>query len=375
MIYKYFGNTLCKISVLGQGATGAGSNAVTTCDLIKRRVDTLRYGIDLGMTLIDTAESYEGGHSEEIVGRAINGIRDKVFIASKFASRNNSYDGVLKSIDGSLKRLKTDYIDLYQIQWPNPNIPISETMDALSRLIEEGKIRYAGVCNFTLEEMRKAGSNFAKNKIVSVQAEYNLYNRYIESEILPYCSVNGVTVIAYSPLNQGNLKSYDIGNEVLESLSNKYDVTVPQIILNWLVSHNPVIILTRSMNAAHIYDNAHATDFHMETSDIESINEVFKNEPTSVLPSRIRVLNSDVDDTHPIYTRLEDAIRNSLDMTPSPMDIAGEISKGDFLKPVELRYSSDRTGEFEYELIHGRNRYWGWVIAKGDTPIPAFIIK
>ena len=129
------------------------------------------------------------------------------------------------------------------------------------------------------------------------------------------------------------------------------------------------------MNAAHIYDNAHATDFHLETSDIETINEVFKNEPTSVLPSRIRVLNYDVDDSHTIYTKLEDAIQNSLDMIPSPMDLAGEISKGNFLKPVELRYSSDRAGEFEYELIHGRNRYWAWVIAKGDTPIPAFIIK
>src|SRR3990172_409849 len=109
MIYKYLGNTSCKISVVGQGATGAGSHAVTSWDLINQRVDTLRYGIDLGMTFIDTAESYEGGHSEEIVGRAINGIRDKVFIASKFSPRNNSYDGVLKAIDRSLKRLKTDY--------------------------------------------------------------------------------------------------------------------------------------------------------------------------------------------------------------------------------------------------------------------------
>ena len=132
MLYKKLGDTRVEVPAIGQGTNGAGSLSVTTDALIRRRSDVLRLGIELGMTFLDTAESYEFGHAEEITGKAIQGIRDNVFVSTKFAPSNNSYQGVMSAIEGSLRRLGTDYIDLYQVHWPNPSIPISRTMSALT---------------------------------------------------------------------------------------------------------------------------------------------------------------------------------------------------------------------------------------------------
>jgi diketogulonate reductase-like aldo/keto reductase len=376
MIFKKLGNTSAEVPVIGQGTTGAGSHLTTTIEGIGKRIAVLRAGIELGMTFLDTAESYENGHAEEVVGKAIKGIRDKAFVSSKFKPGNNSFKGVMNAIEGSLRRLGTDYIDLYQIQWPNPAIAVSETMRAMARLLEQGKIRFAGVSNFSPDEFKEAQSFLGSNKIVSCQAEYNLRNRSVESDFLGFSEEHRITVIAYSPFNQGNLVLNKDERQFLNALSKKYERSIFQIILNWIILHPTVIAIPKSMCFKHSKENAEASEFNLNEEDIDEINKVFRQEPLLVPTSRIRVINYDVDDTHPIYTTLEEALENKLDIQPSPVCLAQEIKGGKFLKPIELVPSEDDSGSYEYDLLHGRVRYWAWVIAHdGKVPIPAYVLE
>ena len=149
------------------------------------------------------AEIYANGHSEILVGKAAKNKRDKVFIATKFSPENNSYKKVLSSAESSLKRLNTNYIDLYQIHWPNPRIPIAVTMVAVEKLVKDGKVRFIGLSNFSCKEMKEAQKCINPLKIVSNQFEYNLFDRFIEKSLMPYMSKNKSSIIAYSPLNKG----------------------------------------------------------------------------------------------------------------------------------------------------------------------------
>ena len=169
---------------------------------IQWRSGTFASRIELGASLIDTAEVYG---TEEAVAEAIKGTRDRVFIATKVSGDHLRYDDVLRAAEGSLRRLNTTYIDLYQIHWSNPYIPIQETMHAMETLVDRGLVRYIGVSNFSTSELRVAQEAMSKYPIVSNQVLYNLNRREIESELLPYCFMNHVTVIAYTPLDDGRL--------------------------------------------------------------------------------------------------------------------------------------------------------------------------
>ena len=149
------------------------------------------------MNFIDTGEDYEGGTSEELLSEVVKDKRDKIIIGSKFKPSNNGYNNVIQSLESSLKRIKTDYIDIYQIQWPNPNIPIEETLSAMNKLIEQGKIRYIGVGNFAIDQLKEALSFDEFNKLCVLQTEYDLFNRSIEEEILDFNYLKGITTIAY----------------------------------------------------------------------------------------------------------------------------------------------------------------------------------
>ena len=201
MKYKNIRSHGEKIPAIGQG-TGIGGFFAKSATYGKKHEEAIRYGLDLGMTLIDTAEEYGQGEAEKTVGRVIQNIRGQVFIASKVSSENLKYQDVISSLEGSLKRLGTDYIDLYQIHWPNPLIPLEETMKAMEALVREGKIRFVGVCNFRIEELKQAVALFG-DRLVAMQAEYNLFDRTIEMGLLPYCDDLGLLTIAYSPLDQG----------------------------------------------------------------------------------------------------------------------------------------------------------------------------
>lgn len=378
MIYKKLGNTQVEIPAIGQGTTGTGGYLNFNSDKVKKRIQVLRYGIDLGMAYLDTAEMYGGGLSEEIVGEVIKGKRDKVFIASKFNPRTNIFDSLVNSVEGSLKRMRTDYIDLYQIHWPNPLIPISETMKVLSILVGQGKIRYIGVSNFSLEEFKEAQSSLTKETIVSNQVEYNLIDRSVENDFLPFCEKNGVTLIAYSSLNQGRFLLGEKQKEVLNNLSMKYNRTIPQIIFRWLISHKPVIAISQSKSISHTKENALSTEFDLEEEDILEINGVYKQSHIEVPSNRIRL---NVSEDVPIYMIMKEALDNHLDLIPSPLVLSKIILKRKYMKPIRLVPTKDASSKYDYDIDDydirdNFKKYWAWIIAYGDEAnIPAIILK
>jgi len=206
-------------------------------------VEPLQKGISLGTCLIDTAEIYG---TEEIVGRAIADKRGEVFLATKVAPEHFDYQGVITAANNSLKRLGTDYIDLYQLHWPNQDIPIEETMAAMDKLVSAGKIRFIGVSNFSLAQFKEAQA-VTENKIVSNQVRYNLVDRRIERELMPYCHKNNVTIIAYSPLARGmsNLKT-KLGKRALEEVAREAGKTEAQVALNWCTARDNAIAIPKS---------------------------------------------------------------------------------------------------------------------------------
>lgn len=373
MKYEDLGKKHTKMPAIGQGCMGIGGYLSKDSLQDNNQIKALRLGIELGMTLIDTAETYGKGHSEELVGRAIEGVRHKVFIATKVSPKHFSYDALLQSAEGSLRRLKTDYIDLYQVHWPNPKVLINETMRAMERLIRKGKIRYVGVSNFSLKELKEAQAAISEDEIVSVQVEYNLFNRTIENSILPYCQSEGITTIAYSPLDQGRIASGEERIERLKMIAGKYDRTMAQVTLNWLISHLSVITIPKATNLDHVKENASSTDFELSNEDFEEISKIFTQECVYVPTDRIRVIVGGQGDRQ-VYHTVEEAIENKLEFIPSSVDLAQNIREGEVLKPVRVIRSADKTGKYDYDLIEGRIRYWAWVIAhNGEKSIPVYI--
>lgn len=373
MQYKELGKKHTKIPVIGQGCMGIGGYLSKDSLQDDNQIKALRLGIELGMTFLDTAEAYGNGHSEELVGRAVKEIRENVFIATKVSPEHLSCDALLKSAEGSLHRMKTDYIDLYQVHWPNPKIPISETMRAMERLLKEGKIRHVGVSNFSLMELKEAKEVISEDEIVSVEVEYNLFDRTIENNLLPYCGSESIITIAYSPLDQGKIASGDKRIKALQKISNKYNRTMAQVALNWLISHHSVIAIPKSANLEHIKENAAATDFVLLNEDFREISKIFTQKCVYVPVNRIRVILGGQGNRQ-VYQTIEEAIENKLGFVPSPMDLARDIQKGEVLKPVRVIRSTDKTSNYDFDLIEGRIRYWAWVIAYNEKkPIPVYI--
>lgn len=371
MIFRKLGKTDIMIPVIGQGTTGAGPQGHQTMETL--REDTLRRGIECGMTLLDTGEHYDQGHAETIVARVIRGIRHQVIISSKFSPDHNSYDHILRAAEGSLQRMRTDYIDLYQVQWPNPTVPLEETIDALIRLYEQGKIRAAGVGNFSLWELEQA-QQLSDKRISSIQVEYNLCNRLVEQDIIPFCAGQGITVIAYSPFSQGRQSFSQTEHVLLKRLADKYGVTIWQIILAWLMANPTLAVITRSMNNNHLMQNAAAADLQVSAEDLNEISSNFIRKAVSIDPRKINLLHSETPEPSWIYQNLTEAMENRLNLKPSPMELAEEIKNRGILKPIEVKTSHDLVGH--YDLIHGQIRYWGWIIAFGyECLIPANILQ
>ena len=269
---RYLGNTSVKLPALGQGTTQTGSYAISTDEGDRQRIGVLRLGIELGMSLIDTAELYGGGHSEEVVGTAIKGIRDNVFLASKFRPENSTAEGLMRAIEGSLRRLQTDYLDLYQWHWPNPQVPLEETLDALLTLKSQGKIRFIGVSNFTVKELETARSHGGPSEIASTQVEYNLSQRAVERDVLPYCQREHVTLLAYSPLGGGSTLVDGRRSRLLRDIGEKYEKSAAQIALRWLLTRASVIPIVKSSDPKHTLENAQAAKFELDREDIERID-------------------------------------------------------------------------------------------------------
>jgi diketogulonate reductase-like aldo/keto reductase len=278
---KKLGASDVEISALGMGTWGIGGFSSPSGAHVSQELEALRLGMDLGMKFIDTAEIYARGHSEEVVGEAVAGQRDQVFIATKVSAEHLRYEEVLRAAERSLKRLKTNRIDLYQIHWPNPRIPISETMRAMEKLVDDGRVRFVGVSNFSVAEMREAQSALSKHGLHANQVEYSLTDRSIEADVLPYCQKEHITVIAYSPLARGALaKSSSKSGKRLLEIGAKYGKTTVQVALRWLLDQDQVVAIPKSARTDHVREIVGAAGWSLSRDDHHAVGDLF-NYPNS----------------------------------------------------------------------------------------------
>ena len=257
-------------------------------------VEPLRRGVELGAFLIDTAEMYR---TEDAVGQAVKGIRDRVFIATKVLGSHLRYDQVMRAAESSLRRLGTDYIDLYQIHWPNPRVPIKETMRAMEALADSRQVKYIGVSNFSVKELEEAGAAMTRYPIVSNQVIYNLKRRGIEKNLLPYCQQNHITVIAYTPLANGSLTVPSPSQENqrrgplhraagrllgrgperqrLQEVADEVNKTPAQVALNWCTSRPNVIAIPKSNSLSRVEENCGASGWRLSEDQLRRLDEAF----------------------------------------------------------------------------------------------------
>jgi diketogulonate reductase-like aldo/keto reductase len=266
MELKRLGNTNVMVPEIGLGAWK-----------YRGGVEPLRHGLALGTSLIDTAEIYG---TEEIVGRAIQGRREQVFLATKVSGSHLRHDDVLRAAEASLRRLHIDVIDLYQIHWPNQSVPIKETMRAMESLVDSGHIRYIGVSNFSASEMRQAQAAMNKYAIVSNQVLYSLNRREIERELVPHCQEHQITVIAYTPLDDGRLAvrsrfRRSQGMQVLEQVAAETHKTLAQVALNWCTSRPNVIAIPKSNSQERIAENCGASGWRLSPAQVERLDVAF----------------------------------------------------------------------------------------------------
>lgn len=232
-------------------------------------VETLLAGLQLGINFIDTAEAYG---SEDIVGQAIRGRRHDVFLATKALPRNFRRSDLIHAAEQSLKRLNTDYIDLYQLHWPNYTVPITETMAAMEELVAAGKIRFIGVSNFSIKDLHRAQRALSKNKIVSNQVRYSIVDRTVEDGLLQYCESKQITILAFSPLATGleNIRSYDRG-DALGRIAAATGKTRAQVALNWCIHHRSVIAIFRADKVEHVRENCGASGWSLSFSERQAL--------------------------------------------------------------------------------------------------------
>jgi diketogulonate reductase-like aldo/keto reductase len=253
------------VPALGQGTWNIGDHPKMRAE----EIASLRLGLDLGMTLIDTAEMYGSGASEKLVGHAIEGRRDEVFLVTKVLPQNSGRRGTIAACEGSLRRLQTDRIDLYLLHWRG-HYPLEETLRAFESLVSDGKARYWGVSNFDVDDMEELVSLSGGEAVASNQVLYNLTRRGIEWDLLPWCKRRGTSVMAYSPIEQGRLLSHP----EIRRIANRHQATPAQIALAWVLRAE-VIAIPKTGKREHVRENRAALDIVLTEQDVAELDRVF----------------------------------------------------------------------------------------------------
>lgn len=251
--------------MIGQGTWKMGESKASKSD----EAAALQRGLDYGMNLIDTAEMYADGGAEEVVGEAIAGRRDEVFLVSKVLPQNASRKGTVEACERSLQRMKTDVIDLYLLHWPGDH-PLTDTIAAFQELRDAGKIRYWGVSNFRMADLREC-ERIAQGENVTNQVLYNLQRRGIEHDMRDWCRSNGVLIMAYSPLDQMRLKH----RKELKEAAARHDVTPEQIALAWCIRRKGFVTIPKSCNIERIKQNAAAAEIQLTEQDLNELNKAY----------------------------------------------------------------------------------------------------
>lgn len=241
----------------------------------KSAVQAIRRSIELGATVIDTAEMYGSGRVEEIVGEAIDGLREEVFLVTKVLPSNASRKGTRRALEASLERLGADHVDLYLLHWPSA-FPIGDTMAAFRELVDEGLTRHVGVSNFALGEFDEAQQAIGERPLVTDQVLYWLGARGPEGELLPGLAERGVPLMAYSPFGSGRLPTADRGGgQALTAVAERHGVSPHQVALAWVMRHEHVLAIPKASSAAHVEDNVASLKLTLEDDDLVTLDEAF----------------------------------------------------------------------------------------------------
>ncbi len=252
--------------MLGQGTWQMGADARRA----KEEIAALRLGLDLGMTLIDTAEMYAEGGAEKLVAKAIAGRRDQVFLVSKVLPENATRRGTVAACERSLKRLQTDRLDLYLLHW-REEIPLAETLEGFATLVAAGKIRYWGVSNFDIDDMKELVALPGGAEVATNQVMYSLGSRGIEYDLVPWCRRRHMPIMAYSPLEQGKLASA----RHLKRIGAAVDASPAQVALAWLIRQKGVIAIPKAGSETHVRENFAALSLRLSKADLAELDRLF----------------------------------------------------------------------------------------------------
>lgn len=266
-----------RIPALGQGTWGWAEGERSR----EEEISALRTGLDLGLTLVDTAEMYANGAAEELVGEAISDRRDEVFLVDKVLPSNATRQGTVDACERSLRRLGTDRIDLYLLHWRGPT-PLEETLEAFDELKRSGSIRYWGVSNLDVSDMEELASLPGGDGVQTDQVLYNLTRRGPEYDLLPYCRERGIPVMAYSPIEQGRM----LGSSGLREVAESHGVTSAQVALAWVLRQDGLIAIPRAGTPDHVRENRAAVDLRLTQEDLAALDNAFPP-PTGPRPLEI----------------------------------------------------------------------------------------
>lgn len=269
MTRRPFGWTRIDVPVIGQGTW------YMERDGRREVIGALRAGLDAGMTHIDTAEMYGSGRVEELVGEAIAGRRDEVFLVTKVLPQNATYPGVLRSCEASLRRLGTDHLDVYLLHWPSRH-PLEETIRAFTQLVRQGKTRFWGVSNFDVDDLEEAVEIAGPHRIACNQVVYHLKERTIEHAVIPWCEAQEIAVVAYSPFGSGDFPSpRSQGGKALQDIATARGATPRQLALTFLTRRSTVFAIPKASEIAHVKENAGADAVTLYPEDVKRLDDAF----------------------------------------------------------------------------------------------------
>jgi diketogulonate reductase-like aldo/keto reductase len=254
------------VPVLGQGTWHLAEDGHRR----EEEIHALRIGLDLGMTLIDTAEMYADGGAEELVGEAIEGRRNDIFLVSKVLPDHATVRGTMTACERSLRRLKTNHLDLYLLHWRG-SIPLEETVSAFEALVEAGKIRYWGVSNFDISDMEELVALDGGEGVTTNQVLYNLSRRGPEYDLFPWCRQRHIPIMAYSPIEQGRI----LNNSELEAVAIRHSATTAQVALAWVLQQDGVIAIPKASTARHVRENRGALEIRLTQQDMDALDRAF----------------------------------------------------------------------------------------------------
>lgn len=259
------------LPAIGQGTWYMGENPGHR----RAEVSALRAGVDLGLTLIDTAEMYADGGAEEVVGEALDGLRERVFLVSKVYPWNAGGQKAIAACEASLRRLKTDYLDLYLLHWSG-NFSFAETVGAMETLIAQGKIRRWGVSNLDVDDMQALWQVPGGKQCATNQVLYHLASRGIEYDLLPWCQQRQLPVMAYSPLAQaGRLRSGLLNHPVVNEIAHAHSASAAQILLAWVISHQGVMAIPKAASVEHVQQNAAALSMTLSAQELAALDNAY----------------------------------------------------------------------------------------------------